>query len=93
MERAEEEEREKVGSKKRTVRKEEGGVIGGTDKSKEWAEAVDRQVDLLDLLVNGPSTRTHLVQTCAHTHTDLQHLVGVMSRERLVMLLNDAGAV
>lgn len=68
MERAEEEEREKAGSKKRTVRKEEGGVIGGTDKSKEWAEAVDRQVDLLDLLVNGPSTRTHLVQTCAHTH-------------------------
>lgn len=56
MERAEKEEREKAGSKKRTVRKEEGGVIGGTDKSKEWAEAVDRQVDLLDLLVNGPST-------------------------------------
>lgn len=67
MERAEKEEREKAGSKKRTVRKEEGGVIGGTDKSKEWAEAVDRQVDLLDLLV-GPSTRTHLVQTSAHTH-------------------------
>lgn len=65
MERAEKEEREKAGSKKRTVRKEEGGVI---DKSKEWAEAVDRQVDLLDLLVNGPSTRTHLVQTSAHTH-------------------------
>lgn len=69
MERAEEEEIKKAGSKKRTVRKEEGGVIGGTDKSKEWAEAVDRQVDLLDLLVNGPSTRTHLVQTSAHTHT------------------------
>lgn len=36
---------------------------------------------------------TSCTDISTHTRTDLQHLVGVMSRERLVMLLNDAGAV
>lgn len=49
---------------------------------------MDRQVDLLDLLVN---RALYTGKYCIHTH--LQHPVRAMSGERLVMLLNDAYGV
>lgn len=56
---------------------------------------MDRQLDLLDLLVNRPSTQTRIIHTCMHTHTHrhTQYPERVMRWERSVMLLNDACAV
>lgn len=56
MKRAKEKERERTRG---------GRSNGGISKSEGGERAVDRQLDLLDLLVNRPSTRTQNV----HTHT------------------------
>lgn len=56
---------------------------------------MDRQLDLLDLLVNRPSTRTRRVHTCIHTQREREreNPERVMRWERSVMLLNDACTV